>query len=152
MGRKTSFSESRARIVLEHIKNGGSLRSLKEVEPRSVFRWLEVNEKFRQQYARACEIRADAWLEEIIQIADDGSNDTYLDEEGNPRTDHDVINRSKLRVDARKWAMSKAQPKKYGDKAEDEGDKPTEAITINVYSEDKPARYADTAGTDKKIA
>jgi hypothetical protein len=31
------------------------------------------------------------------------------------RTDHEVINRSRLRVDTRKWYASKVLPKKYGD-------------------------------------
>jgi len=82
----------------------------------TVFRWLAVNESFREQYTRAREAQADAMLEEILQIADDGANDTYEDEEGNRRTDQDVIARSRLRVDTRKWAMSKMAPKKYGEK------------------------------------
>jgi hypothetical protein len=51
-----------------------------------------------------------------MAVSDDGSNDTYTDENGATRTEQDVIARSRLRVDARKWAMSKMAPKKYGDK------------------------------------
>jgi hypothetical protein len=51
-------------------------------------------------------------------LRDDGTNDTYTDEDGNTRTDHDVIARSRLRVDTRKWLLSKALPKIYGDKVE----------------------------------
>lgn len=56
--------------------------------------------------------------EEILEIADNGENDTYIDEHGNKRTDHDVVARSRLRVDARKWLASKMAPKRYGDKVE----------------------------------
>jgi len=74
--------------------------------------WLA---NFPEQYARARDAQAERFAEEIIQIADDGSNDTYQTENG-PAIDHDVIARSRLRVDARKWLASKMAPKKYGDK------------------------------------
>lgn len=68
------------------------------------------------QYARARESQADKMAEDILQIADDGLNDTYTDDSGNDRTNQDVIARSRLRVDARKWLASKMAPKKYGEK------------------------------------
>jgi hypothetical protein len=71
--------------------------------------------EFRHQYARAREAQADFLAEEILQIADDGENDTYATENG-PAVNHDVVQRSRLRVDARKWLASKLAPKKYGDK------------------------------------
>lgn len=81
-------------------------------------RWLadEANGSLREQYARAREAQADALAEEILQIADDGRNDTYTDDDGRTIVDHDVIARSRLRVDARKWLASKMAPRKYGDK------------------------------------
>lgn len=84
----------------------------------TVFRWLNTPslERFCDQYARAREAQADRFAEEILQIADDGKNDTYVDENGVKRVDQDNVNRSKLRVDARKWLASKLAPKKYGDK------------------------------------
>jgi hypothetical protein len=53
-------------------------------------------------------------LDEILEIADDTSQDTTITDFG-PKPDTEWISRSKLRVDARKWAMSKLAPKKYGD-------------------------------------
>ena len=61
-------------------------------------------------------MRADYHAEQIIEIADDGTNDTYLDEQGNVKVNTDVLGRSRLRVDARKWIASKLLPKVYGDK------------------------------------
>lgn len=69
---------------------------------------------------RAREAQADTLAEEILQIADDGSNDTYTDDEGRTHVDYDHISRSKLRVDARKWLASKMAPKKYGDRITNE--------------------------------
>jgi hypothetical protein len=56
---------------------------------------------------------------EILDIADDGSNDTYETDDGE-KVNQDHINRSRLRVDTRKWLMSKLAPKKYGEKVQQE--------------------------------
>lgn len=83
---------------------------------RTIRLWLLTRDEFVPLYARAREAQMEQMGAELLEIADDGSNDTYKDDEGNERTDHDVINRSRLRVDTRKWLMSKLAPKKYGDK------------------------------------
>lgn len=120
-GRPSTFSQEVADAICERIAQGDSLRAIlrdDESLPASstVFKWLNDVESFSEQYARAREAQADVLFDEILTIADDGRNDSYKDEDGNPRTDHDVIARSKLRVDARKWMAGKLRPKKYGDK------------------------------------
>ncbi len=89
----------------------------------TVCRWLGQHEAFREQYARAREAQADTLFDEILEIADDGTNDYVIrkgEGEDVERVDHDHIARSRLRVDARKWMASKLQPKKYGDKVQQE--------------------------------
>jgi hypothetical protein len=93
--------------TLQAIANNAS------VSKGSLITWLA---KHADQYARAREAQADKMAEDILQIADDGLNDSYVDEDGNRRTDQDVVARSKLRIDARKWLAGKMAPKKYGDK------------------------------------
>jgi hypothetical protein len=85
---------------------------------KTVYLWLDDPSKaeFLQRYMRAREAQADLLAEQILQIADDGTNDTQKDEDGKVRVDQDVIARSRLRVDARKWLAGKLAPKKYGDK------------------------------------
>jgi hypothetical protein len=58
----------------------------------------------------------DAYAEEIIEISDDGSKDTYIDEKGKQVIDREVIARAQLRIDARKWYAARLAPRKYGDK------------------------------------
>ena len=119
-GRPSSHSASLGDFICEQIADGKSLRSICAAEgmphKATVFRWLAENERFRDQYARAREAQADALADEILDIADNGENDSYTDENGNVRTDHDVIARSKLRVDARKWIASKLKPKVYSER------------------------------------
>lgn len=122
MARPSSYTDEVAEQICDRIANGESLRTVCSgddmPDKTTVLRWLgdEDRGSFRTQYARARELQADFYAEAIIEIADDGTNDTYLDDEGNKRTDQDVIARSRLRVDARKWYASKLAPKKYGDK------------------------------------
>lgn len=94
--------------------------------------WLSAHP---EQYARAMEARADKFAEEILEIADDGRNDTYVTENGEA-TNHDVIARSRLRVDARKWLAAKMAPKKYGEKVAIGGadDLPAMQTVAGVYS------------------
>lgn len=118
-GRPTDYSDDIAAAICSELAAGRSLRSVCAdngmPDKATVFRWLAKHESFRDQYARAKEESADALVEDMLAIADDGLNDTYTDDDGNERTLADVIQRSKLRVDTRKWIASKLKPKKYGD-------------------------------------
>ena len=73
-----------------------------------------------EHYARACEARAEAIFDEILEIADESSNDIEQIDLGDgmvsEKVNHEAIQRSKLRVDARKWALSKMNPKRFGEK------------------------------------
>ena len=126
MTRQSSFTQEVADTICARLAGGESLRKICADEGMpgmsSVFRWLadEKNAAFREQYARAREAQAETLAEEILEIADDGRQDTYVDENGNTRTDQEVIGRSRLRVDARKWLAAKMAPKKYGDKVQTE--------------------------------
>lgn len=107
-GRPCTFTQEMADHICSEMASGRSLRSICDdegmPERRTVFRWLSKNDEFRHQYARAQEDRAAALAEDILEIADEGS-------EGDTQ-------RAKLRVDTRKWLMSKMAPKKYGDRTE----------------------------------
>jgi hypothetical protein len=90
----------------------------------TILRWLRERPDFREEYRIAKQEQAELMVEEILEIADDGSNDTRTDEKGREIVCTDVLQRSKLRVDARKWLASKLLPKKYGDKVEAAGARP----------------------------
>jgi len=109
--------------IFDLIENGKSLRfALKEVNLSSstFFIWIDEDVEKSKQYARATEERAEAILDEMIDIVDDSSNDVLEMDLGdgivNTRINNEVIQRSRLRYDARKWLVSKLNPKKYGDK------------------------------------
>jgi hypothetical protein len=101
--------------VCERVSDCETLQSIADsvgVSKGTLITWLA---RHADQYVRAREAQADKLAEDILAIADDGSNDTYQTDDGEV-TNHDVIARSRLRVDARKWLAGKMAPKKYGDK------------------------------------
>ena len=87
----------------------------------TVREWLKANPTFAAQYARAKEDYAESVFEEIEEIADDGRND-WIERETKRGTyialNEEALGRSRLRIDARKWMLSKLMPKKYGDRIE----------------------------------
>lgn len=120
MGRPSSFTQEIADRICDRIAGGESLRAICSDDgmptTTSVFRWLRDNSAFRDQYAHAREDQAEFYLDQIMEIADDTSRDTIATERDGEQPNSEWITRSRLRVDARKWAMSKLAPKKYGDK------------------------------------
>jgi hypothetical protein len=85
----------------------------------TVFKWLGLFPSFAEQYARARESQAETLAEDILEIADDARND-WMERRGEEDAgwvaNGEHIQRSRLRIDARKWLMSKMAPKKYGEK------------------------------------
>jgi len=116
----SSEIETMFKKVLKAVENGAPLgRTLNEKgmpSRTSFYTWLEEIKGYSERYARACELRADAIFEEIFDIADETSRDTITNDKGMEIPNSEWINRSRLRVDARKWALGKMNPKKYGDK------------------------------------
>ena len=150
MGRPSSYTLQLVDEICAKLAEGNSMRSVcREKDMPSmatVFRWLREKPEFQEQYARAKEESADALFDEIQDIADDGSNDWMerLDKEGENngwQLNGEHVQRSKLRVDTRKWMMAKMKPKKYGDKTILAGDKdnPVQVRTITADMSEQEA-------------
>lgn len=114
--------------IFDAIMDGKSLRELTGANKpewmpgkTTVFKRLREDKDFADRYARAREFQADAEFDEIKEIADNGSND-WMDsnDPDNPgfRLNGEHVQRSRLRVDTRKWRASKLAPKKYGERVE----------------------------------
>jgi hypothetical protein len=107
--------EEKFEQVCNKIESGMSLRKIfsSTDSPMSntlFYRLIKENKELNERYARAKEIYADSIFDEIIEISD------HSNEDHTPFTGGNVIQRDRLKVDARKWILSKLEPKKYGDK------------------------------------
>jgi hypothetical protein len=109
----------------------------------TVFTWLRIHPEFLEQYTRAKEESADALVEEMLDISDEASNDwmeVHDKENVGYRLNGEAINRSRLRVDTRKWIAAKLKPKKYGDKTQTEVTGPDGKDLIPEMNETEIAR------------
>jgi hypothetical protein len=129
VGRPSDYSPEIADLICERIADGESVRAIcadDNMPSKSmVFRWLSAHEEFRDQYARAKEAQAEHMADEMLDIADDGSND-WMERRNADGSTYEVVNgehiqRSRVRIDARKWLLSKLAPKKYGEKIQHAG-------------------------------
>lgn len=133
--------------IFQSIENGNSLRkslSVVGISSSTFFIWIEGDEAKSKQYARATELRAEALLDEMMDIVDDTSSDYVGMDIGegeaseivlDKKPNYELIQRSRLRYDARKWLVSKLNPKKYGDKTILSGDEDN-PIAV-VWNEEK---------------
>lgn len=143
VGRPSDYADYVADIICARLTDGESLRSICRDQDMpnvvTVFRWMRIRPEFGKQYAHAIQNRVETHVEEIIEIADDGTNDFVekTREDGSTYivADHEHIQRSRLRVDTRKWIASKLKPRKYGEKIVQEhsgpGGKPIEVAQRN---------------------
>lgn len=110
-GRPSIYSEKLADRICEELASGRSLLQICKDESfpheSTVRAWaLDNRQGFYTKYARARDIGIEVMADELVEIAD------TKDVMGR----YDNVERSKLRVDTRKWLLSKIVPKKYGDK------------------------------------
>jgi hypothetical protein len=138
IGRPSDYSDALADAICDRLIAGESMvricGSASMPSETTVYRWLATaaHAGFREKYAGAREVQAHRMLDEIIEIADDASRDVVEvvtgvseDEDGSEKERTREVERftasarDKLRIDTRKWAMSKLAPKVYGTKQVD---------------------------------
>lgn len=123
-GRPTDYSKELSDTICEKLALGQSMAKISKQEGMpaitTLFRWLREKDDFRQSYEKAKDECTDYLAEQLLDIADDGTNDYMAEKEaesgGKLKLHAENIQRSRLRVDARKWYLSKIKPTKYGDR------------------------------------
>ena len=125
VGRPSSYTVELAAEICSRLASGESLKSICRDEAMpgltTIYRWLASNDQFRDLYTRAREDQADTLADEIIEISDDGRNDWMLrngERDNGWVANGENVQRSRLRVEARKWIAAKLKPKKYSDRLE----------------------------------
>ena len=125
MAQDTTYLDATGDQIIERMADGESLREICK-DPsmpslRTVLGWVKTNSEFGAAYAVAQDVRAEHLFGQLLEIADDGRND-FLERLGDDgttigwRENGEAIRRSQLRVDSRKWVLSKLQPKRFGER------------------------------------
>lgn len=130
IGRPTRYSNQIADEILDRMCSGETLTSICQSEHlpsrTTVWQWyVDDRRGFSNRYARARVAQAAYYVDEILVIADDVSEDVVMDtvgfdESGDPiqveRVNREHIQRSKIRIESRKWLAKVLDPASYGDK------------------------------------
>ncbi len=123
VGRKSTYTAELAAKVLHQVAtNPSGLRKMyREIdwfpEPTVIYSWRYMFPEFRQQYADAYKFKAEIMAEEIIEIADDTSNDYVLNDKGEKVFCTENYQQRRLRTENRRFVASKLV-KAYADKIE----------------------------------
>ena len=160
-GRPTKYSKELGTKICDLIAKGKSIRRIGEMEGmpsvRAMNKWLDQKDhEFIPQYVRAREAQADYWVEQCLSISDNTTNDletVYEDEDGVPieRTNHEAINRARLRVDTRKWIAARMAPKKYGDRVMQEHSGPDGGPMQHQIAVDAPPQETREQWEQRKL-
>ncbi len=130
-GGQCLYTEELATEICARLATGQSLREISRCSgmpsASGIIHWLD-NEAdcpgFAARYARARATWLQVIADEILEISDDSSNDyisrTRSDGSSEQVLDAEHVQRSRLRVDSRKWLLSKLRPGVYGDKLSQE--------------------------------
>lgn len=127
-GRKTIYTPELADRICELIStHPKGLETLCKMypdlpSPSIIRKWLREPEKkeFLHQYEVSLSMRADLIFDELIEITDNPEyGKTTTTRAGVIEvTESDMIQHRRLKVDVRKWILSKLMPKKYGDSSQ----------------------------------
>ena len=126
VGRPTVCTPENCDEIIERLTNGETLsgicRDPKLPARTTILYYRNKNPAFADRYARARRDQMEKWEDEIIDISDDGTTDyiTKIGQNGAEyqAVDQEHIQRSRLRVDTRKFLMAKIAPHVYGDHVE----------------------------------
>ena len=131
-----TFTEICRQISLEGKSLRSVLRNKDMPESHTFYKWIDNDEHKLLQYTRATNERASFIFEDILKIADSTEDDIITNDDGVPITNHNVIQRDRLRVDSRKWMLGKMNPKKYSDKIQIDTTEFKEQPLFNNVSKD----------------
>ena len=120
-GRPAAYGPGIADKLCTMVASGDTLRAAcvtLKIPEDTVYGWLVSYPEFHQSYTCAREVRADLTFgESIISIADDAENDWIEPKNGGaPRINKELVLRSKIRIEARRFHMSRLHPETWGDK------------------------------------
>lgn len=122
----------------------------KEIESaphaRTFWKWMEQEEELGQRYARAKAAQLEVLADQLVDLADtdricekitvkaDGSREVVI---------LDQVERTKVQIDTRKWLLAKLNPKKYGERVQNEHSGPDGGAIQIISTIPRPPKEAE---------
>jgi hypothetical protein len=136
-GRPSIYSHELAEQICDELAS--SSKSLRAIclQPgmpvrSTIYLWLDEYPEFHKMMTRAREEQLEAIADEMLQIADDASNDLVQTEKG-VALNRAALARAKIRIATRQWLITHLMPKKHrpsNQDAEIEGNPPRRHLTF----------------------
>lgn len=82
---------------------------------KTIHEWVIKHEEFSKSYMRAKRMQAHVLADDSLDIADNSERDTIVNERGKKLCDNEWVQRSRLRVEQRRWYAGRLEPL-YGDR------------------------------------
>ncbi len=108
--------------------------------------WVgEDRDDLIERYTRARDIGCDVMFDQIVDVAGDRSQDILIDDEGKREQNYIRLGRDKALIDALKWRLAKAMPKKYGNRVQVESEGGLGLGSVAIFYENRPVGAEDLA-------
>ena len=83
-------------------------------EPQTIYNWRAKDDRFFEMYRKARVKQAEVLSEFCLDVADDSSQDVKIGKDGQEVYNNEFVNRSRLKIETRKWLACKLIPQTYG--------------------------------------
>lgn len=135
-GRPTLYTPELGQSICEAVANGEALQDICK-QPgmparRTVYYWLRTHDEFAAAYELAREMRADLLADEVVKISDT-----------------EDPTRARVQIDARRWAASKLNPRRYGERQARDLEGPTISITFDLTGPSTRSSLSSAVPTDE---
>ena len=139
--KKTEVFTTICNDVIEHKMSFNQAVKKSPINLVTFYKWLTENDSFKELYNYAREVRSDVLFEEIIEISDNTEEGVKEETKGKGRKKEtkiikgDMTDHRRLKIDSRKWVVSRMNPKKYGDKLDLTSDNDKLEFNVTIKKE-----------------
>lgn len=147
LGRPKRITDEMKLEILERTTCGQNIKDMcldLNISPVTLYKLLEEDSSFMNQFMHAKVRMADTLFEEMLSIADDDKDDLVEDKDGNKIVNHARIQRHRLMIETRFRIAGKLNPKRYSEKLTE-----TANVTVNHNTLQINARDMNPNDRDK---
>ena len=121
MPRKSEINKETMTKIADLVMEGHTMATVARkigVAKGSIYRWIGKFPELKEMIQAARVLKAESYMDEIVEIADDRSHDLIEDlESGQMRPNAAAVARAKLQIDTRRKLAAIIKPEAFGEKS-----------------------------------